>query len=148
MNQQQKNYFIKRIDEIKSVKINEVEQTYSDPDLRVLRVQAFNDGTLSVKKRLEVRKIIEDMFSDKSQYIYNSNVPYNMGQVLISQLLDGVDDFTDEMETLTKGVEKNKRECKERITYEASMVKDVVMFGNESEALAKLAEFENTNYLK
>lgn len=148
MNQQQKNYFIKRINEIKSFKIMEAEKTYSEPNMMVLRKQALNDGTLSIKKKTDLDKIIKGMFKEKSQYIYNGNIPHNMGNVLISELLDGVDKFSKEVESLSSGIMEKKRKCTERIASGASQVTDTIMFGKESEALAKLAEFENTNYLK
>ena len=114
----------------------------------VLRKQALNDGTLSIKKKSDIEKIIKEMFKDKSQYIYNGNIPHNMGNVLVSKLLDGVDKFSKEVGNLSDKIMEKKRKYTERIASGASQVTDIVMFGEESEALAMLAEFENTNYLK
>ena len=147
MNQQQKTYFIKRISWIKDKKTYEVREVCSPPNLRVLREQAINDGSLTIKKTKDLKEVISNAVLDEQRYIYRDSVPGHMGTIEMSELFDGIDDFTDEINSLRDAIQKKKENAIKRIESEASSVTDSIMFGIESEALDKLTEFENTNYL-
>ena len=73
---------------------------------------------------------------------------YGLGNIKSTLLVKGFDKAHKEYQDLVNDIKESKDQMRCKIETKASKVADIVMFGEESEALEKLKEFEQFNFIK
>jgi|TARA_R100000789_G_C3019525_1_gene153230 hypothetical protein len=145
MNQQQKNYFIKRVDEIKGEKLSTMLISFPEIEWKQERKDAFHNKIVSLVTRDRLIELIEIQL-DGYYYSHQTDPKCNWGTISVFDILEGREEWTEMMNNKVQKFEQDKNALRMAIIEGANKAKDIIMFGSESEALEVLAEFENTNY--
>lgn len=135
MNQQQKNYLIKRITEIKEQKIISLNVHLEMPNIK----ESFNQNDL----RTDLPFLVMSKFKES----YGSNISLNFREMFkegpINRYEKKQKEWEDEIEK--QNIERKKKVCE--IRKEADNIMDNIMIGDEKEALKMLKEFENKKFV-
>lgn len=133
MNQQQKNYFIKRITEIEGQKITSLNVHLERPNIK----EFFNQNDL----RTDLPFLVMSKFKE----FYGSNISLNYREVFkegsINRYEKKQKEWENEIEK--RDIERKKKVCE--IQKEADNIIDNIMMGDEK-ALKMLKEFENKKF--
>ncbi len=135
MNQQQKNYLIKRITEIKGQKIISLNVHLESPNIK----EFFNQNDL----RTDLPFLVMSKFKE----FYGSNISLNFREMFKESLVNRYEkkqtEWEDEIDK--QNIERKKKVCE--IQKEADNIMDNIMIGDEKEALKMLKEFENKKFV-
>jgi hypothetical protein len=135
MNQQQKNYLIKRITEIKEQKIISLNVHLEMPNIK----ESFNQNDL----RTDLPFLVMSKFKE----FYGSNISLNFREMFkegsINRYEKKQKEWEDKIEK--RKIERQKKVCE--IQKEADNIMDNIMIGDEKEALKMLKEFENKKFV-
>ena len=118
MNQQQKNYTLKRLDEILERKLEPLKEKYTTSEVRLTEEEKW---TIVISGQGIVKN--DPCFSSYNTYV------------------DDVFDFSDKEKDEFFDKEKYNQETK-RLTDACQKLKDEIMLGSAEEAIDKIAEFE------
>ena len=130
----QKKYFIKRIDEICSMKIAKVPTLSMDKGVAIKRM--IKDNTLRLQTRNQIHKTIMKELRKQNTNYYGFGMSLNLDQLYVNyeQTVklweDTRDDAEQERDTFIKSIEDK-----------ATHIKDVAMFGSEEIAHDMLQKF-------
>lgn len=135
MNQQQKNYFIKRITEIEGQKILSLNVHLEKPNIK----EFFNQNDL----RTDLPFLVMSKFKE----FYGSNISLNFREVFKEGSINRYEKKEKEWENEEekREIERKKKVCE--IQKEADNIIDNIMMGDEKEALKMLKEFENKKFV-
>ena len=138
MNIPQKKYFCKRIDEIATKAIGELNICSNDaPTHKEIRIDAIKSGKVALlSEKAQLKAIVENF--DKSSYWSDSWGSIQVTDILNPNQCRKLDlNFEKEVEDMRRGIAKEVS----KIDAEATRIKDEAMLGSASQAQKLLAEF-------
>jgi len=154
MNQQQKTYFIKRIDEVINRKINEAGRSTDAPIQYLSNLSAgerqadwleSGELKLSINSIKQLKAMLINILGSSSHWTSSAS---NYGTMDIGKFL--TEESVLKCAKLDAQREKEYSQIKDylirRIRKDGSKAKDVVMFGEEKEALQVLENFAKTDH--
>lgn len=137
MNEYQKKYLMKRVDEITVKKLSMIQSKFDPTDL--IKKLELNTSALSITKQaMELKK---EFIKNKNIPTYDRYIKINADKIFIN-----MNEVINEIENGRIAAQKNENTIIIAISNYSSKIKDQIMLGDSKEAIKMLEEFENKQF--